>query len=183
MYDRYLAYDPAKDTNGFDFVTSVMKEGAGMVRYPVRTLWQFIIDPRAQRMSFTSFNNKNLRYLDLKGFDFSCQTQVEVFDLSSGNAGNVRSAFKPYTYSFNAELVDYIFGIYKTAGIPTSDELIEKIKAFPESTTCMDGAGGSGGASGDAGAGNARSSSGRAGGTSSSGSSGKTGSQAQTPKS
>jgi len=168
MSDRYLAYDPAKDSNGFDFVTSVMQEGADMLRYPVRTLWQFIIDPRAQRMSFTSFDNSKLRYLDLKDFDFSCKGQVEVFDLSWGDAGNVRAEFKPYTSSFNAELVDYIFGIYKTAGIPTSDELIEKIKAFPEGTTCTEGAGGSDGSSGDAGAGDARSSSGGAGGSASS---------------
>ena len=179
MSDRYLAYDPTKDSNGFEFVTSVLQEGANMLRPPVRTLWQFIIDPRAQRMSFTSFDNSKMRYLDLKDFDFSCRTQVEVFDLSKGEAGNVRSAFVPYTSSSNAELVDYIFGVYKSAGIPTSDELIEKIKAFPESTTCTDGAGGSGGASGDAGVGDTPSSSGGTGGTSSKGSS-KGGSPAQT---
>lgn len=175
MSDRYLAYDPAKDSNGFDFVYSVMQEGADMLRYPMRTLWQFIIDPRAQRMSFYSFDNSKLRYLDLKDFDFSCKTQVEVFDMSKGDAGNARSAFVTYTSSFNAELVDYIFGIYKAVGIPTSDELIEKIKAFPDSTTCMEGAGGAGGVggtSGDAGAGDARWSSGGAGGSSSSSSSG-----------
>jgi choloylglycine hydrolase len=177
MSDRYAAYDPAKDTNGFEFVYSVLQQGANMFMPPVRTLWQFIIDPRAKRMSFYSFDNSNLRHLDLKDFDFSCQTQVEVFDLSSGDAGNVRSAFVPYTSSFNADLVNYIFGIYKSHGIPTSDELIEKIIAFPESTICTDGAGGAGGASGDMGAGDVRSTSvDGAGGTSTSGSGGKGGS-------
>jgi choloylglycine hydrolase len=187
MSDRYLAYDPAKDSNGFDFVYSVMQEGADMLRFPVRTLWQFIFDPRAQRMSFYSFDNDKLRTLDLKDFDFSCKTQVEVFDLSWGDAGNVRSAFKPYTTKFNDELIDYIFGMYKSAGIPTSDELIEKIKAFPESTPCMAGSGGSGGTSGGSGGtsggvgsgGSRTSSSGGAGGMSSSSSSGKGGTQAQ----
>jgi hypothetical protein len=102
-------------------------------------------------MSFYSFDNSKLRCLDLKDFDFSCKTPVEVFDVSSGDAGNVRSAFVSHASKFNDELVDYIFGIYKDHGIPTSDELIAKIKAFPKSTTCMDGAGGSGGTSGDAG--------------------------------
>lgn len=142
MSERYAAYNPAKDKDGFQFVYSVLQEGANMFPRPTRTLWQFIIDPRAQRMSFYSFDNSKLRYLDLKDFDFSCKTQVEVFDLRWGDAGNVRSAFVPYTSKFNDELVDYIFGIYKSAGIPTSDELIKKIKAFPESTTCMEKAGG-----------------------------------------
>jgi penicillin V acylase-like amidase (Ntn superfamily) len=178
MSDRYLAYDPAKDSDGFGFVTAVMQEGVDMFSPPTRTLWQFIFDPRAQRMSFTSFDNKNLRYLDLKDFDFSCKTQVEVFDMSSGDAGNVRSAFVPYTSKFNDELVDYIFGLYKSAGIPTSDELIEKIKAFPESTPCMEVTGGSGGSSGGAGAGGtqAQSSGGAGGLASSSGAGGTTGS-------
>ncbi|MBN2576504.1 MAG: FAD-dependent oxidoreductase [Deltaproteobacteria bacterium] len=181
MSDRYLAYDPAKDSDGFAFVTAVMQEGVDMFAPPVRTLWQFIFDPRAQRMSFTSFDNENLRFLDLEDFDFSCATQVEVFDMSSGDAGNVRSAFVPYTSKFNDELVDYIFGMYRSVGIPTSDDLIEKIKAFPESTPCMEGTGGSGGSSGSAGAGGSRtSSSGGAGGASSSSSSGTGGTQAQT---
>jgi MYXO-CTERM domain-containing protein len=122
----------------------------------MRTLWQFIIDPRAQRLSFTSADNSKLRTVNLKDFDFSCQSPVEVYDIGRVDAGDVRSAFVPYSYSFNAELVDTIFGIYKSAAIPTSDGLIERIKAFPDTTTCVDGAGG---ASGDAG----RSSSGGAG--------------------
>lgn len=165
MSDRYMAYDPAKDKDGFEFLYSVMQEGANMLSPPVRTLWQFIIDPRDQSMSFYSFDNSKLRTLNLRDFDFSCQTQVEVFDMSGGDAGDVRSAFVPYTSKFNDELVDYIFGMYQSYGLPTSDELIEKIKAFPESTTCTEGASGSGGAAGDTGAGDAGSSSGGAGGT------------------
>jgi penicillin V acylase-like amidase (Ntn superfamily) len=179
MSERYLAYDADKDKNGFDFVYSVMQEGAS----PTRTNWQFIIDPRAQRMSFYSYDNDKLRYLDLKDFDFSCKTPVEVFEMSKGEAGNVRSAFVPYTSKFNDELVDYTFGSYKDLGIPPDDELIAKIKAFPESTPCMEGAGGAGGTSGSAGAGGSQaSSSGGAGGTSSSGSSGNGGSQAETSR-
>ncbi len=187
MSERYLAYDPDKDKDGFEFVYSVMQEGINAFSPPTRTLWQFIFDPRAQRMSFTSFDNSKLRYVDLKDFDFSCQSPVEVFDLSSGDEGNVRSAFVPYTSKFNDELVDYIFGVYQSAGIPTSDELIKSIKAFPESTTCMAGTGGSGGSGGSGGAsgsggtgGSQTSSSGGTGGTSSSSSSGEGGTQAQT---
>lgn len=165
MSERYLACHADKDKNGFDFVYSVMQEGAS----PTRTNWQFIIDPRAQRMSFYSFDNDKLRYLDLRDFDFSCKTPVEVFEMSKGEAGNVRSAFVPYASKFNDELVDYTFGSYKDLGIPPDDELIAKIKAFPESTPCMDGPGGAGGTSGSAGSGGSRSSSGGAGGTSSSG--------------
>lgn len=183
MSDRYAAYDPVNDSNGFEFVPAVLQEGIKMLMPPPRTLWQFIIDPRAQRMSFVGFDDSNVRYLELKDFDFSCQTPVEMFDLGRGDAGDVRSAFVPYTSSFNAELVEYIFGIYESYGIPTSDERIEKIKASPESTTCMtDAAGGSGGASGTVGASGAGvSSSDRAwGGSSSGGSSSTGGSHAQT---
>ena len=181
MSDRISAYDPAKDRDGVEFVSSVLQAGANMLQPPLRTLWQFVIDARAKRMYFSSFDNSKLRYVDLKDFDFSCQTQVEVLDLSRGEAGNVRSEFVPYTSSLNAELVRYIFGIYSSHGIPTSNELIEKIIAFPESTTCVDGAGGAATASGDAAAGDPRtSSSGRTGGVSTSDSSSQSGSHAQT---
>ena len=145
MSDRYASYDPAKDSDSLTFVYSVLQEGADMFPPPLRTLWQFVIDARAKRIYFTSFDNSNLRFLDLKDLDFSCHTQVEVLDLSRGEAGNVRSELVPYTSSLNADLIRYIFGIYRSYGIPASDELIEKIIAFPESTTCVDGAGGTGG--------------------------------------
>ncbi len=138
MSDRYLAYDPTTDIDDFAFVHSILEEGANMLRPPMRTLWQFILDPFTQRMFFYSHDNSNLRYLDLNDFDFSCSTPVEVFDLSEGDSGNVRSQFKPYTSSFNDELVDYIFGVYQSYGIPTSDELIANIKSFPDETICMD---------------------------------------------
>lgn len=75
----------------------------------------------------------------MKDFDFSCQTDVEVLDINGPGSGNVRSSFVPYTTSFNREMVKRTYDIYASYGHTTSEDEIERIVTFPDTTTCADG--------------------------------------------
>ena len=85
-------------------------------------------------------SNSQLRYVDLKDLDFSCQTDVEVLDINSGDTGNVRTEFVPYTIDFNRKFVTRIYALYNQyndfIGKEYSQETIDGIIAYPDSTIC-----------------------------------------------
>src|ERR1039458_6949167 len=103
-----------------------------MLPPPVQTLWSVVFDVRAMRLTISTVQNTELRYLDFKDFDFSCQTDVEVLDINGPGSGNVRSAFVPYTTSFNREMVKRTYDIYASYGSQTPEDEIERIIAFPD---------------------------------------------------
>ena len=97
-------------------------------------------DLRAMRLYWKTAGNSQLRYVDLKDFDFSCRTPVEVLDINSSGSGNMRTAFVPYTVALNRGLVTRTYALYNESsdyiGRQYSQETIDGIIAFPESTLC-----------------------------------------------
>jgi penicillin V acylase-like amidase (Ntn superfamily) len=149
IVDGLDAYDAATASDGLGYVYSILRDVSDRLLPPVRTLWSVVFDVHAMRLYISTAQNSQLRYLELKDFDFSCQTDVEVLDINSGDTGNVRSAFVPYTTTLNSALVKHAYEVYSSYGFTTPEETINEIIAFPESTSCADGGmGGSGGGSG-----------------------------------
>jgi choloylglycine hydrolase len=145
--DGLASYDAA--SNGLDYVYSILRDVSDKLSFPVRTLWSVVFDLRAMRLYISTVQKRDLRYLDMKDFDFSCQTAVEVLDINGPGAGNIRSSFVPYTTEFNRMMVKRTYDIYSSYGSTTAEDVIEKTITFPETTTCADsGTGGSGGGSG-----------------------------------
>jgi hypothetical protein len=102
-----------------------------------------VYDVRAIRCYWKTILNSQVRYVDFTDFDFSCRTEVEVLDINSADTGNVRSAFVPYTTAFNRDMVTRTYTLYNQysylIGRQFSEDTINGIIAFPESTICADG--------------------------------------------
>jgi penicillin V acylase-like amidase (Ntn superfamily) len=182
IVDGLDAYDAATASDSLDYVYSILRQVSDRLLPPVRTLWSVVFDVRAMRLYISTAQNSQLRYLDLKDFDFSCQTDVEVLDINSADSGNVRSSFVPYTTALNSALVKHAYEVYSSYGYSASEETINEIIAFPESTICTDGgSGGAGSGSGGSGGGTsgAPNGGGGAGGAADSGVGGKGGNQPQ----
>jgi MYXO-CTERM domain-containing protein len=138
LVDRLASYDAATSGDGLDYAYATLRDVRNMLAPPVKTLWSVMFDVRAMRLYLSTVQNSELRYLDFKDFDFSCQTDVQVLDINSPGSGNIRSSFVPYTTSFNREMVKRTYDIYASYGRPTPENEIERIIAFPDTTTCMD---------------------------------------------
>lgn len=165
IVDGLAAYDAATSGDGLAYVYGILQNVSNMLLPPVRTLWSVVFDVRAMRLYISTVQNSQLRYLDMKDFDFSCQTNVEVLDINSADTGNVRSAFVPYTSEINSALIKRTYDIYSSYGVTTPEDVINKVIAFPESTSCADSStGGSGGSVSGGGTGGAPNSGGGAGG-------------------
>jgi penicillin V acylase-like amidase (Ntn superfamily) len=172
IVDALAAYDATTDADGLGYVYSMLlNDLRNQLPPPVETLWSVVFDLNAMRLYISTVQNSELRYVDFGDFDFSCQTPVEVLDINGPGSGNVRSAFVPYTTAFNDMMVRRTYDIYSSYGQTTSEDVLEKIIAFPDTTTCADGAtGGAGAGTGGtanagAGAGGAPSSAGATGGS------------------
>jgi penicillin V acylase-like amidase (Ntn superfamily) len=139
--DMYAAYDTAQTSDGVSYVFSVLDAVADKLSAPFATRWRMAFDVRAMCLYWKTAENSQLRYVDLKDFDFSCRTAVEVLDINTSATGNVRTAFVPYTVALNHDLVTRTYSLYNQysdyIGRQYSRETIDGIIAFPESTICM----------------------------------------------
>jgi penicillin V acylase-like amidase (Ntn superfamily) len=138
--DMYAAYDTAQTSDGVSYVFSILEAVADKLSPPLTTKWRMAFDLRAMRLYWKTSENSQLRYVDLKDFDFSCRTKVEVLDINSSHTGNVRAAFVPYTAAFNRDLVTRTYTLYNQyshyLGKSYSQDTIDGIIAFPDSTIC-----------------------------------------------
>ncbi len=139
--DRYAAYEAAPTRDGVSYVFSILDGVADKFAPPIATRWQMAFDVRALRLYWKTAGNQRLRYVDLQDFDFSCRTAVQVLDINGAGAGNVRTAFVPYTVARNRDLVTRTYSVYNQhsdgLGRRYSQEIIDGIVAFPDSTICM----------------------------------------------
>jgi len=139
--DLYKAYDSNQNSNGIDYVFSML-DAVRVYSPPFETRWFLAFDVNAMRITWKTHSNNKLRYVDFKDFDFSCKTDVKVMDINEGDTGNVHAAFVPYTTELNREFVTRIYALYNEytdfIGKTYSQETIDGIIAYPESTICDD---------------------------------------------
>lgn len=114
-----------------DYASLILKSVA-MGAY---TKWSIIYDLRNERIYFKTFSKPELKYVDLRAMDFSCQTPVRALDLNLDAAGDVHTSFGDHTQQMNYELIKKAL---KQTNLHTndSDELIRFRAAYPESTRC-----------------------------------------------
>lgn len=139
LADLYTAYDTVQNTDGVSYLFTML-QAAAVVNSMLPTKWSWAFDVHAMRFYLKTVVNDQLRYFDLKDFDFSCKTKVEVLDINSSETGNIRNAFTPYTTEINRELVTKIYSTYNQyssyLGRTYPQDTIEGIINFPESTHC-----------------------------------------------
>ncbi len=82
---------------GFDILKSV-SQGK-------RSVWTIVYDVSNMRIYFRTMMNKNLQYIDMKSFDFSCATPSLALDLNNTFSGDVAGHFETYTQEMNREFI------------------------------------------------------------------------------
>ena len=82
---------------GFDILASVAQKD--------RTVWRIVYDVVNMRIYFRTLLNTKLQYINMKSFDFSCDTPSMVFDLNNTLSGDVSNYFKEYTQEVNQAFI------------------------------------------------------------------------------
>ena len=137
--ELYAAYDTAETSDSVNYVFTIL-QAAELYSPTFQTRWSMAFDVKAKRCYWKTISNDKLRYVDFKDFDFSCKTDVKVMDINEGAMGNVHAAFVPYTIELNRKFVTRIYSLYNEyndlIGKTYSQETIDAIIVFPESTVC-----------------------------------------------
>jgi penicillin V acylase-like amidase (Ntn superfamily) len=121
-------YDPQTLKSAVDYAFDIL---FNVKQY--HTLWNIIYDIKNFRIYFRTSVNYQIRYLDLKSFDFSCTKPVKVLDINNGLSGDVTNKFLDYTKEINRNLVEKLKDSYNAPA-----EEIEAISLYPESTFCTE---------------------------------------------
>lgn len=98
----------------------------------VNNRWQIIYNQNKKSITFRTTSKLDLqRVVDLKQFDFSCQTESQYFDLDSEFEGPINGRFIPFDFTVN-------YGIIKKSvelqGLPAP--LADRLAIYPRETFC-----------------------------------------------
>ena len=126
--DMIKNYDPKTSKSAVDYAFDIL---FNVKQY--NTLWNIVYDIKNLRIYFRTSVNYQIRYLDLKSFDFSCTTPVKVLDINASFSGDVTNKFFDYTKEINRNLVEKLKDSYNTPA-----KKIEAIWEYPESTICAE---------------------------------------------
>jgi penicillin V acylase-like amidase (Ntn superfamily) len=105
MVQSYHSNPPSSYVDsGFNILASVAQGD--------RTVWRIVYDVNNMRIYFRTLLNAKLQYVDMKSFDFSCNTPSKVYDLNNTLSGDVSPHFKEFTQDVNQDFIMRMANIY-----------------------------------------------------------------------
>jgi len=100
-----------------------------------RTQWSIVYDISSRKIYCKTMKSSKIKEIDMKKFDFSCQSAVMVLDINSAKFSNVNDAFKNYSLEINSDLIRRSFGrTVFLSNIPP--EFLEQLACYPDKLTC-----------------------------------------------
>lgn len=117
----------------FDILSSV---GVGNFKGH-RTAWSIVYDIPNMRIYFRSFENRNIRFVDVRAFDFSNETPSRIMDIAGDQKGDVSGSFIDYSADMNRAMILTVLSIYKEAGFLTGlpEYAGHYLASYPETFT------------------------------------------------
>jgi penicillin V acylase-like amidase (Ntn superfamily) len=73
------------------------------------TQWSIVYDQKRAKIHFRTLQTPQIKTIDTKAFDYSCGTNVKIFDMNANEAGNVTAKFTDYTRRANRDLIERAF--------------------------------------------------------------------------
>ncbi len=140
MVDKYNPErSPSPVDYAFEILTSVSwsidREWKG-TPYTSNTRWSIVYDQNNRRIHFRTHGNPNIRVIDMASFDFSCQTPVQILDITANLSGDVSNRFVDYTRQGNRALIENAFA--KTVFFPRySARALDVLANYPETFVCQ----------------------------------------------
>jgi penicillin V acylase-like amidase (Ntn superfamily) len=128
--DMVSDFDPQTSGPAVDYAFDILENVAQ--RWIISTQWSIVYDIENRYIYFRTLVNKNIRYVDLNAFDFSCETPVKVLDINDDLSGDVANSFSDYTEQINRDLI-------KNSEPDFSDDELDYFSQYPDSTVCNEG--------------------------------------------
>jgi len=99
------------------------------------TQWSIVYDIKNHRAYFRTQAARDVRFVDLAGLKFDCDTPVAMLDMNAALSGDISKQFKTYDPEANKKLVRSSFA--KTAFLSdTSADMLDALANYPDATAC-----------------------------------------------
>jgi len=126
--DRVKRYRPWRSGSAVDYAFQILQDVEISPTYH-SALWSTVYDSATKRINFRSWNNDQIRSIDLSALDFSCTTPVKVLDISADLSGDVTNSLVDYTKEINLEMLN-------SSGL--SQAAIDYLSSYPDTTVCTE---------------------------------------------
>jgi len=126
--DRVKRYRPKRSGSAVDYAFQILQDVEISPTYH-SALWSAVYDSANKKIHFRSWNNDQIRWIDLNALDFSCTTPVKVLDVSADLSGDVSNSFVDYTKDVNLEMLNH-WGFSQAA--------LDYLSSYPDTTVCME---------------------------------------------
>ncbi len=126
--DRVKKYRPQRSGPAVDYAFQILQDVEMSPTYH-SALWSAVYDSANKQIHFRSWNNDQIRSIDLSALDFSCTTPVKVLDISADLSGDVTNSFVDYTKEIDLEMLNS-WGLSQAA--------IDYMSSYPDTTVCTE---------------------------------------------
>lgn len=99
------------------------------------TVWSIVYDTCTLSLYFATKDNRDIKYLSLKDFDFSKESASHAYTLTNSAGGDIKACFEKYSAEINSALVKSFFKnevITSVMKISFPDELLHYLIQYPE---------------------------------------------------
>ena len=97
--------------------------------------WTAVYDQKRGRIYFRTLKSPQIKWIDMKSFEYACGTSVKIFDVNSSEAGDVTAKFADYTRQANRDRIERSFnGTDFLRSIPPAVRTY--LASYPESFKC-----------------------------------------------
>jgi hypothetical protein len=103
------------------------------VRFEGSTQWQIVYELHGRRVHFRSRRHSSIKSVALGAFPSTCAQPALMLDMASDHAGDVASAFVPYTQEANRVLVEATLRS-RRARLPAGTS--QRVSAHPATLVC-----------------------------------------------
>ena len=105
------------------------------------TQWSIVYDVSNSRIYYKTKKYDKLKWIDLKHFDFHCNSKTLYLNVNTQQIKSLNEKFKPYNINANKQLVNNIYKDYSTNDY-LDDEFDEhyfnRIANYPETVICKE---------------------------------------------
>ena len=126
--DRVKKYRPQSSGPAVDYAFQILQD-VEITPAHHTALWSAVYDSVNKQILFRTWNNDQIRSIDLSALDFSCTTPVKVLDITADLSGDVTNSLVDYTKEIGLEML---------SNWELTQPAINYILSYPDTTVCTE---------------------------------------------